>query len=656
MTFKELERSNWIQKGAYTYNVGDQLKHYVYKHSEELFKKGDDNRDSIESLEDFKAYRSSMRGKFMEAIGGLPEYDGPLNAKITGTVRGNGFTVEKLIYESRPGTYVTSNLYLPEGVTSPRGAVVFVCGHYEFPKHEPEYQTVCQYLVQSGLVVLAQDPIGQGERFSYYEKSLGRTVQGSGSRDHNYAGFMCLPLGQSIARYFVHDTMRGIDYLCTRPEVDPSRIGITGNSGGGVQSSLAMICDPRIAAAAPGNFITSRHSYMYTDQGQDSEQIWNGVSAFGFDHEDVILMMIPKPVLVLASKYDFFPIEGTLSTVERVRRFWRFYGREDCLELFADDAPHKYTENMAKKAAEFFSLHLLGEKSIVGKEIVEPLDPTLLCCTQSGQVRGDFEDARAVYEDNCEFLKVLEQQRLGFSNEERKQRAIEWLRGKVLDNRKKFAHNPRYLLDTWVNELNCSGCYWWSQEGIFNHWFMFRDYRYKDGKLPVTVALWNEGTGDLCSHLDWIRETCNGGRVVVVLDVTGMGMVSSNEDCSNVADDEYGSIYKLAVDLIWIDNSLAAMRVYDVIRALDLLEQQPGVDCKDIRFYLHGRHGIYAQLASLIDGRIRNMEVTGGIGSYTRLVNSRYYDQYDVISIMIPGILKYFDLQDIKKWIEEKGS
>lgn len=126
--------------------------------------------------------------------------------------------------------------------------------------------------------------------------------------------------------------------------------------------------------------------------------------------------------------------------------------------------------------------------------------------------------------------------------------------------------------------------------------------------------------------------------------------------CTNYDPAVYGSLFKLAYDLIWLGDSLTAMRVYDVIRALDLLEECPEVSCDDIRLYLHGRHGIYGQLAALIDGHIKSMEVTGGIGSYTKLVSSRYYDIYDVISVIIPEILNYFDLPDIEGWTKDDRS
>lgn len=179
-------------------------------------------------------------------------------------------------------------------------------GHHEQAKHHPEYQTVCQHLVKSGLIVLAIDPIGQGERLSYYEQALDGPTIRSCTGEHDYAGSQCWPLGDGLARYFVHDGMRGIDYLCTRPEVDSDKIGVTGNSGGGTQTSLMMVCDPRIAAAAPATFIMNRRTYLFAGGAQDAEQIWPGMSALGFDHEDILLAVAPKPVRVLSVQYDFF--------------------------------------------------------------------------------------------------------------------------------------------------------------------------------------------------------------------------------------------------------------------------------------------------------------------------------------------------------------
>jgi hypothetical protein len=152
--------------------------------------------------------------------------------------------------------------------------------------------------------------------------------------------------------------MRGIDYLLTRPSVDAARIVVTGNSGGGTQTFLVMLADPRIAAAAPATFIPAREIYMWTGQPQDAEQNWFGYTAAGFDHQDILLAMAPKPVCVLAVTSDFFPIEGTRPP-SRARRAWDLWQRSDALQLVEDQTIHTYSPVLARAAARFFARHLL---------------------------------------------------------------------------------------------------------------------------------------------------------------------------------------------------------------------------------------------------------------------------------------------------------
>lgn len=129
------------------YDVKDQLKRFLYNRSLEAFAAGDQARDAIIGREKLEARQTYIREAFIEAIGGIPESDTPLNSRVTGTVPCGGFKIENITFESRPSTFVTANLYIPNGITSPRGAVLFLCGHHEHAKQNEEYQTVCQYLV-----------------------------------------------------------------------------------------------------------------------------------------------------------------------------------------------------------------------------------------------------------------------------------------------------------------------------------------------------------------------------------------------------------------------------------------------------------------------------------------------------------------------------
>lgn len=647
MNIQELEKytphQNW-------HDVRNQMTRFVYGRSLEAFAAGDAARDAITTPAELEARCGAMRKLFIDALGGLPSSDTPLNAKIVGTVADNGFKIEKVIFESRPSTFVTANLYLPDGITSPRGAVLFLCGHHQMAKHVEEYQIVCRYLVKAGLVVLAMDPVGQGERFSYYEKELGATTVQWGVLEHDYAATQCMPLGDCIARYFVHDGMRGIDYLLSRPEVDPHKIGVTGNSGGGTQTSLMMVCDPRVAAAAPTTFIMNRQTYMFVGGAQDSEQVWPGMTQAGFDHEDILLMMAPKPVRALAVTSDFFPIEGTRRTVQRCKRLWEMYGKGDCVDLVEDCCTHVYTRALAKAAAEFFSRHLLGQAVSPKDAEIEPIEPSQLWCTESGQVRGEIAGARFVHDENLDRLAELKKLRDAMPDKERREKALDWLRHRVFAYRRPCDLNPRFHLKGQVGDLLLDGRFYWSQDGVFNQAFSLRDYRFAGKTLPVTLAVWDSGTNCLQQHLKWIRETCASGRAVNVLDTTGVGGMLPYGLDGRPELDHYAVVFKLADDLTWLDDSLCAMRTYDVIRALDMLECWPGLNASDIQAYAFGKHAVYAQFAAALDKRIKSVEIVDGLGSYADLVSSRHYDSYDIRSVILPGILRLFDLPDLQRW------
>ena len=247
--FQELDRYAF----GYAY-PGSQLKDHIYERSHRLFSAGDAQRDGIGTADAVRQRQEDIRRLVIAGLGGLPPADTPLNPRVTGTVEGDGFRIEKIIFESQPRHYVTANLYLP--LNRPAGrtaAVLFLSGHHNTAKVVPEYQNVCQTLVRAGLVVLAPDPVGQGERLSYFEPDTKNNPVGVGTRDHDYAAAQGRFLGDTLARYMLHDAMRGIDYLISRPEVDAAKIGVTGNSGGGTQTSLVMLADPRVAAAARGN-------------------------------------------------------------------------------------------------------------------------------------------------------------------------------------------------------------------------------------------------------------------------------------------------------------------------------------------------------------------------------------------------------------------
>ena len=173
---------------------------------------------------------------------------------------------------------------------------------------------------------------------------------------------------------------------------------------------------------------------------------------------------------------------------------------------------------------------------------------------------------------------------------------------------------------------------------------------YKDETLPVTIALWEGGTTKLAENIKWIRKTCAEKRAVMILDIVGNGKTAPVYVKGYDPYDFYGVLFKLNHDMVWLGDSLAAMRVYDVIRAVDVINEINDLKNEDIKLYTHGNYGIYAKLAAALNCKITNVEAVGCIDSYREWISSRYYDHYNIMSIVLPGMLQYFDLPDLDLW------
>ncbi len=641
--------SAWAELEKYEFSyahTGSELKDYIYGRSRRLFAQGEAERDRLCNPEDLRRWQETLRKVFIENLGGIPKSDTPLNARVTGVVPGEGFAIEKVIFESRPRHYVTANLYVPAGRTAPGGAVLFLCGHHLAAKQTPEYQAVCQTLVRAGLVVLAMDPIGQGERLGYFEPSLGRASVPGGCDEHDHAGVQCRLIGDGIARYFLHDAMRGIDYLRSRPEVAPDRIGVTGNSGGGMQTSLMMLADPRIAAAAPGTFITSRDHYQRTGQPQDAEQIWAGFTGAGYDHEAILLAMTPKPVCVLAATSDFFPIEGTRHTVMRARGAWDLCDRGDALELVEDNAQHAYTPTLARAAARFFRRHLLGleyEQSAVEPTI---FPAKVLQCTVTGQVRGELPGAEFVFEANAVRCEQIETERRSLAAEELRARARAWLRERVFAGRLACAPQPRLIeRGRRLGPLEVDIAFWWTQPDLANLGLLFRA-RDRRGAQPVTLAVWDGGTQTLSDHAKWIEATCAAGREVLVLSLCGVGPLRPDPINTWPSDGHLGTLPKLGDDLLWLGDSLVALRTFELLRVLDVLATWPDLAADDVTVYGSGRMGLHARLAAALDSRIKGCE-WGNAFIYRDYARSRLCETAALKPFLLPGVLRYFDVDEL---------
>ena len=444
--------------------------------------------------------------------------------------------------------------------------------------------------------------------------------------------------------------MRAVDYMLTRPEIDPKKIGVTGNSGGGTQTMAMMAADDRIAAAAPATFVTSREAYMYSGEPQDSEQIWYGITEAGYDHINPIMNFAPKPLAILTVNYDFFALEGTRDTVLEAQRFYDMYDKRENLYWFRDDALHEYTPYLQICAAKFFAKHLLGKDVEIDNSLYEMKPIEVFYNTKSGRVRGEIEGARFLYDENNDAAQKLFDERHSLPEAARLIEAEAWLREKVYANRAPYDFFIRKLEKSKTQKYITSPIFWHSQKDIFNFAFLIRTTENESKRLPVIVAIWEDGTKKIAEHEEWIEQKCSEGYEVMVLDVSGVGYIQVDNINALDIKVKYGTMYKLCSDLLYMGDSMTALRSYDVLRAVDMLNEVYGLEYGEITIYCESKYGVYGMIAAFLN---RETGVIYGDGLLENVFEQEIKPfakaYYDDLAVLMPGMLKYFDYDELKR-------
>jgi len=387
--------------------ASDMMNHYLRQQARRRFEEWKRDYEQRKTPEQVAEYQKHLREKFVEVIGGLPDRT-PLKPRVTGVVRREGYRVEKVIFESQSKHYVTAILFLPDAGKHkpPYPGVLVPCGHSRNGKASDTYQTMGALLALNGMAALVFDPIDQGERGQLLEYLPGLW----GTKAHTMVGVGSILLGRNTAWFEIWDGMRGIDYLQSRPEVAPKRIGCTGNSGGGTQTSYLMALDERIIAASPSCYITNFDRLLNTIGPQDAEQNIYGQLAFGMDHADYLMMRAPTPILICAATGDFFDIGGTWESFHYAKRLYTRLGFAERIDLLENDAGHNYNRLAREGVVRWMSRWLRKIDEPITEPDIKLLSEKEIQCTPNGQVML-LEGARSTYDLNRDFEKELARRR-----------------------------------------------------------------------------------------------------------------------------------------------------------------------------------------------------------------------------------------------------
>jgi dienelactone hydrolase len=581
----------------------------------------------------------------------------PVTAQVVGTIERTEYSIQKLAYESLPGLSVTAHLYLPKQAAFPAPAVLYSPGHWmENGKLEPDIQLLCANLAQRGYVVLVYDPIGQGER-------LGDWL------DHGH--LEALLVGVSQEGLMVWESMRAIDYLTSRPDVDPGRIGMTGASGGGLNTLYTSAVDERIQVSVPVCYVTTFYSMMTAERDrnwEDGVDLCNqvpGVMVYA-EMSDLCGLFAPKPICIIAATQDWmFPIQGARQVYQDVAHIYQLFEASERVRLAEVDAEHGYDQAMREAAYGWLAYWLQGQgegaplPELDYELLPSPYPPALTymtppdvadlpllrarqafpkatpgLCLSPEEVRSPGPAITALTSSIAASLSPKPERPIQTS-EITRQRAD--LLERVENVLGVFPDRP-LVKDRIFNQILHQGLFaerilFESEPGIvIPAMFMAPANWSKYVPVVIYVDEWGKSAG---LHNGMIDSLLRAQLAVFAIDVRGVEETASTD-------------FEAATNALMTNRPLFGQRVYDVLRALDCLWRRiyigVQIDKGHIACVGRGGGGLLALYAALLDERLSATVVWQAPVSYTSLITEK---PAFPASVYLFDVLSHFDLSSL---------
>jgi len=592
-----------------------------------------------------------VRSQLWEILGGRPT-ETPLNPRTVGTIDRRGYRIEKVLFESMPEVYVTANLYLPTTGKAPYPGIVVPLGHTPNGKAYRNYQYSYQNLARKGYVVLAYDPFGQGERRQYLH--LSRAVLTTG--EHLQAGRPMILFGSGFARYRVWDGMRALDYLLTRSEVDPQRIGCTGHSGGGTMTMYLAALDSRIqvAVAVEANFENMAGPY-YDPPGAiaDAEQNLIGSLPLNLDRGDMLAAFAPKPLLMSYTVHDhgqtYSPVyeEAIKENYDELVRIYSILGARDKVELFTGHLPHELDFFQRRAMYGWFNRWFGKTDAGLEEEDFDASPDADLNCTATGQVLTSLGGKSVVQLNRDRVKELLPPGPFSIQGADpssaRAQIRAQLAKLLALPT-KRSPLNQRILSSSAERKLRIDEIQFESDPGIrITGWFV----RPKQETARPCVLFLSDGlAGEAVAEPSVLEEILSQGTAICAINFRG-------SDLSTPRPPSGGPVFYRGMTVeerfVWtnlvLGSPLIGQRVWDSLRALDYLRARPDVNASQIRVLGKGPAGLAALMVAALDDSVRSVLIQRTLATYVSVVDSEEYSL--PFDWFVPGILQHFDVPDI---------
>lgn len=620
--------------------------------------------------------QTEVRRKILSLLGQLPART-PLNAKTLGVTHAEGFRIEKILFDSQPGLHVTALLYIPDTGTESHKfpAILMAPGHSPAGK-AGDYFTAATF-ARNGFVVLSYDPIGQGERLQYPDPNHpGTSLATRPTGEHGEAGLQPTLIGDAVARYFVWDAMRAIDYLAQRPEVDPTRIGAFGCSGGGAMTALTAGLDPRVAAAGVACYNTSFDALLASIGPQDGEQSIPGFIADGLDFPDWIELVAPRPYAAIATYSDMFPFSGALTTVSEARHFYSFFDKSALgtasgeahsqdpsaltapalnadtpntvslrapLQFITGPGHHGALAPIMGNIVSFFLRNLQPGSDASHPFLLPPpvrgapngLPIGALQVTPTGQVATSYPGAATVFSLNKERAERVIRRRGPALTGQNLALAVRKVTGAVAkpsatNENSELLHAP-------------SGAILLNSEGSV-HLRGALSVPHTPGRHPAVLMLVpNSILGeDAIARANKAKFDSLAAAGNLVLAITPSPSPPGSDDMKSPI---LGPFYLLGLRAQLVGRTLLGMRVDDVINTVSYLARRPDVDASQITAVGSGHMGLVLLHAAVLDSRLKHITITHTLSSYCSLVAAPL--PIGAPEDILPGVLRVYDIPDL---------
>lgn len=584
------------------------------------------NRD-LSLLTDAESIRKRqiwVRETFWKLIGGELERT-PLNPRQTGQFERSGYRLEKVVYESRPGLFVTANLYVPTTGKAPYPAILFHMGHSGLGKAYPSYQKCCQGLARLGYVVLAFDPMGQGERIAYLDSSGINTHLGSIDDEHSVPGKQFLLLGDTSSRYQVWDAIRSLDYLAGLPYVDPQRLASAGQSGGATLTMLLACVDSRLAAAVVCSGNTENIAcadFNPPGSTDDAEQDLINSGPLGFDRWDLLYPIAPKPLLIQVSAHDFF---GTYSPrylsdgreeYQKLLKCYEILGHSDQLGWSSTPLPHSLSYSLRLSVYNWFEKWLKkSDQRIQDEPSVAPEPDQTLWVGPTGNVVRDFDSLRPF-----DFVKQDANAVTSRKNAKPWTEALGLRQPEQEPNLQKLASTPLEGASIEAIEVQSAPGVW------LPAWF------FTPGKAgttqPPLLVLDDRGRNALAEEDGVYHRIARSGRFICAVDIRGMGDTRPEVGRGNPG---YTIPHDSEEDFAWgsliLGDSLLKQRIQDIVAVARAMRNESNLRNAPLALAARGRLTVPAFFAFAASSKINSLYLAGGLVSYRDILNTENYRQ-----------------------------